>query len=132
MTHQIAGGQIFRAAAQKTVQAVYLTGRPGKQHRAAFQKLTDLSEYAAQIALHIFGPPQLPQILLTEAGNVPQMLMGVHGGAVYHAASLQHIFRNGGKRAAGGGVFSDGVVPVPGGKGSGQMRRRLLQRKKSI
>ena len=50
----------------------------------------------------------------------------VHGGAEYHAAALQHIFRNGGKRAAGGGVFSDGVVPVPGGKGSGQMRRRLL------
>ena len=57
------------------------------------------------------------------------MLMAVHGSAVYHAAALQHIFRNGSERAAGGRVLPDGVIPVPGGEGSGQMSRRtaLLQ-----
>ena len=52
------------------------------------------------------------------------MLMAVHGSAVYHAAALQHIFRNGSERAAGGRVLPDGVIPVPGGEGSGQMSRR--------
>ena len=50
--------------------------------------------------------------------------MAVHGSAVYHAAALQHIFRNGSERAARGRVLPDGVIPVPGGEGSGQMSRR--------
>ena len=124
VAHQVAGGQVLRAAAQKAVQPIHLAGGAGKQHRPGLYSLPDLPEDAVQVALDVLGPPQPPQVLLPEAGDVPQVLVAVHGGAVDHAAPFQHVFRNGGENAAGGGILPDGVVPVPGGKGGRQVGRR--------
>ena len=51
---------------------------------------------------------------------MPQVLLSVQGRAEHHAASLQHIVRQGGEGPAGGGVPPDVRLPVPGGEGGGQ------------
>ena len=119
MAHQVAGGEVLRPSAQEAVKPLHLTGSAGEQHLPGLQGDLDLPKglpQGSQVALDVLGPPQAPQVLPAEAGDVPQVLVGVKGGAEDHAAPLQHILRDQGEHAAGGGVLADGVVLVPGGE----------------
>ncbi|MPN36545.1 hypothetical protein SDC9_184054 [bioreactor metagenome] len=116
LTHHVAGGEIFRAVAQKMIQSVHLAGGSGEKHGAGLQKLPNLPVYAPQVALHVFCPPEIAQILRRKAGDVPQALPVVQRRAEHHAAAFQRVCRDQRKYAAGGGVLADHVVPVPGGE----------------
>ena len=126
MAHQVAGGQILRPSAQIAVQPVHLAGCAGKQHWSLVQPAPHLPKDALQIALDVLGAPQAPQLLLAEAGGVPQMLAAVKGGAKDHAAAFQDILRQQGEHAARGGVSSDLIVSIPGREYSGHGALRPL------
>lgn len=51
---------------------------------------------------------------------MPKVLFPVQGRAEHHAAPLQHIVRQSGKRPAGAGVPPDVRLPIPGGEGGGK------------
>ena len=113
----VTGDEPFRVLAQIAVQAVHLTGRAGKQHLPALIQIQPYLLIAlANVALHRLAPPQLGQIVQVFHGDVADPQAAVQCRAEHHAAALQHVFRQGGERAAGGGVTPHGLVAVPDDK----------------